>query len=262
MYNINCDILRWWGILTHHFGGISMGRAIVITSGRGGAGKSLITASLANSLAEVGQKVAIVDFACGFRTHDYIFSSSDKIIFDISDECSGNCKVFESGVAVGLRVTLFPAPNSSAKNLSKDGFLEFAKMLANCFDYVIYDVPEHDETALSMVADICNMLIFVTTTELHSVRAVASLATRFISKDIEQRLIINKIPQTPKELCDFSDLDELVDLSSVQLIGTIPFIENLNLRDVSKITKRHQLYKISQNIARRIMGENVSLIFG
>lgn len=135
-------------------------------------------------------------------------------------------------------------------------------MLANCFDYVIYDVPEHDETALSMVADICNMLIFVTTTELHSVRAVASLATRFISKDIEQRLIINKIPQTPKELCDFSDLDELVDLSSAQLIGTIPYIENLHLRDINKKGKRNPLYKISQNIARRIMGENVSLFFG
>lgn len=239
-----------------------MGCAIVVTSGRGGAGKSAVSALVATSLAELAQKVAIVDLACGFRTQDYIFASSGQVVFDIADECSGACKIFESGLGVKLRVTLFPASVCMAKDLDKNGFLEFAKMLSECFDYVIYDVPQNDEVALSLASSVCDKMLFVTTPEQVSVMGVASLASRFYDNKIDQRLIINKIPQSPKQLYDYKDLDKVIDDATATLIGAIPFIEDFKLTDIPNLSNRTTLSKISLAIAKRIMGDDVPLIFG
>lgn len=239
-----------------------MGEIITVTSGRGGAGKSLVSAVLAESLAQNGKKTAIVDLCFGFKAQDYIFSVSDRIVYDISDECQHNCKDFESGISTGLRLTLFPASNLRFDEIDKNGFLEFIKLLKQCFDYIIVDVSEKDREAVSFAKDFSDMMIFVATPDLLSAKSIASLASEYYKDNLPQRLIINKLPQTPSELKDFSDLDEFIDLCCVRLIGTIPEVTGTKLSDILSLNEKSHIKLAAANIAKRICGLDIPLMFG
>lgn len=242
-----------------------MGKVLVVTSGKGGTGKSTVAVSLGNALVKRGHRVLLIDCDCGMRGLDIMLGVAKSLVFDIADAVCGNCKtehiIYPCPYSEGL--FLIPAPQSASDELSPSVFTDFVKSLEKQYDYIIIDSPAGVGKGFETAVAPAGLCLVVANAEPTSVRGCENVKKRLLDLGKkEMRLIINRFSRSAfKEMNAYYDLDEVIDGTGIQLIAVI----TENRQVVSAIQKgtsysgKCTALNAVNNLAARIDGESPPL---
>ncbi|PAQ16353.1 septum site-determining protein MinD [Bacillaceae bacterium SAOS 7] len=246
-----------------------MGEAIVITSGKGGVGKTTTSANLGTALALQEKKVCLVDTDIGLRNLDVVMGLENRIIYDLVDVVEGRCKIHQALVKdkrFNDLLFLLPAAQTSDKSaVTPEQMKKLVDELKQDFDYVLIDCPAGIEQGYKNAIAGADKAIVITTPEKSSVRD-ADRVIGLLEKEEGMeppKLIINRIRSHMMQQGDMLDVDEVATHLSIELIGIV-------IDDEEVIKSSHNGEPIThnpnnrasiayRNIARRILGESVPL---
>src|ERR1041385_2732694 len=150
-----------------------MSKVVVVTSGKGGVGKTTTTAALGAALAATGQKVVVVDFDVGLRNLDLIMGAERRVVFDLVNVIQGSAKLAQALIRDKRVETLFLLPASQTRDkeaLTEDGVARVIRELRQKFDWVICDSPAGIERGATLAMRFADAAIVVTNPEVSSDR--------------------------------------------------------------------------------------------
>lgn len=243
-----------------------MGKVIVVTSGKGGTGKTTISSNLGLSMVGRGHKALIIDCDAGLRGSDLMLGVSQNLVFDIADAVAGNCKkedvIYHAANANNL--FLVPAPLDVEDILSPMLLKQFVEMVKDDYDYIIVDCPagigRNFEIAVAP-ADLCLVVVLPEPISVRSGFVVHGRLQDLNKKKI--RLVINRFSRKLlRNQSSIEDLDQIIDETGIQLLAVLE--EDKNLLPVSESatlpeTKKTIFMQGVDRLAARIDGERVPL---
>jgi septum site-determining protein MinD len=246
-----------------------VGEAIVVTSGKGGVGKTTTSANLGTSLALQGKRVCLVDTDIGLRNLDVVMGLENRIIYDLVDVVEGRCKIHQALVKDKRfedLLYLLPAAQTTDKNAVNPGQMKtLIEELKQEFDYVVIDCPAGIEQGYKNAVAGADKAIVVTTPEVSAVRD----ADRIIGllekeENVEApKLVINRIRNHLMKNGDMLDVDEITTHLSIELIGIVAdddeVIKASNHGEPIALNPNSKASISYRNIARRILGESIPL---
>ncbi|NLY80551.1 MAG: septum site-determining protein MinD, partial [Lysinibacillus sp.] len=204
-----------------------MGEAIVITSGKGGVGKTTTTANLGTALALQGKKVCLVDTDIGLRNLDLVLGLDNRIIYDLVDVVEGRCKVHQALVKdkrVEDKLFLLPAAQTTDKNaVTPEQMKTLIDELKREFDYILIDCPAGIEQGYRNAVAGADSAIVITTPEISAVRDADRIIGLLEQEENIQppKLIINRIRKDLMNQKDAMDINEITMHLSIDLLGII-----------------------------------------
>lgn len=244
-----------------------MSEVIVITSGKGGVGKTTSTANIGAGLARMNHKVVLVDTDIGLRNLDVVMGLENRIIYNLVDVVEGNCRVKQALIrdrhCPGLY--LLPAAQTRDKSaVSPEQMIKLAEDLKQNFDYIIMDCPAGIEQGFRNAIAAADRAIVVTTPEVSAIRDADRIIGLLESSGLRRiDLIVNRIRMEMVRRGDMMSVEDVLDILSVNLIGAVPDEESVVIASnhgepvVGTSAMAGQAYL---NIARRIRGETVPLM--
>jgi len=244
-----------------------MGEAIVITSGKGGVGKTTTTANIGTALALMEKKVCLIDTDIGLRNLDVIMGLENRIIYDIVDVIQGRCKINQALIKDKRFefLSLLPAAQTSDKSaITEDGMKDIINELKQEYDYIIIDCPAGIEQGFQNAVAGADKAIVVTTPEKSSVRDGDRIIGLLEQEDIEPPvLVVNRIRNHMMKNGDMMSIDDIVQVLSIDLIGIVldddEVIKASNEGEPIAFQPKSKASIAYRNIARRILGETVPL---
>lgn len=246
-----------------------MGEAIVITSGKGGVGKTTTTANLGTALALQGKKVCLVDTDIGLRNLDLVLGLDNRIIYDLVDVIEGRCKIHQALVKdkrVDDKLYLLPAAQTTDKNaVTPEQMKQLITELKREYDYVLIDCPAGIEQGYRNAVAGADRAIVVTTPEISAVRDADRIIGLLEQEDIEPpKLIINRIRKDLMNSNDVMDINDITTHLSIDLLGIVVDSEDVivssNKGEPIVMDPNNKASIGYRNIARRILGESVPLM--
>lgn len=246
-----------------------MGEAIVVTSGKGGVGKTTTSANLGTSLAILGKRVCLVDTDIGLRNLDVVMGLENRIIYDLVDVIDGRCKIHQALVKdkrFDDLLYLLPAAQTSDKTaVNPEQMKKLIGELKQDYDYVIIDCPAGIEQGFKNAIAGADKAVVVTTPETSAVRD-ADRIIGLIEKEehIESpKLVINRIRNHMLKSGEMLDIDEITTHLSIDLLGIVAdddqVIKASNQGEPIALDPNNRASIAYRNIARRILGESVPL---
>ncbi len=212
-----------------------MAKIVVITSGKGGVGKTTTSASFAAGLALRGYKTVVVDFDVGLRNLDLIMGCENRIVYDFVDVLSGNARLSQALVKDKQLDNLFILPASQTRDkdaLTDEGVAEIIDELSKQFDYVICDSPAGIERGAQLAMYHADEAIIVTNPEISSVRdsdriiGILQSRTKKVVEGtgtVREHLVINRYNAERAAAKEMMDIDTISnDILKVPLLGVIP----------------------------------------
>ncbi|GGD03581.1 cell division inhibitor MinD [Pontibacillus chungwhensis BH030062] len=245
-----------------------MGESIVITSGKGGVGKTTTTANLGTALALMGKKVCLVDTDIGLRNLDVVMGLENRIIYDIVDVIQERCRLKQALIKDKRfeDLSLLPAAQTSDKSdLTPEGMVTIVQELKQDYDYILIDCPAGIEQGYKNAVAGADKAIVVTTPEKSSVRDADRIIGLLEQEDVEPpRLIVNRIRNHMVQNGDMLDVDEIVTILSIDLLGIVAdddeVIKASNHGEPVAFQPNTKAALAYRNISRRILGESVPLL--
>ncbi len=240
-----------------------MGRIIVVTSGKGGTGKSTVSAGLAYALARLGKRILLIDGDAGLRSLDLMLGVGGNTVYDISDVFAGRCEPVRAIYAspVFQNVFVMPAPISLEQLCTPQEMQKLCRGLSKYYDVVIVDCPAGVGRGFETAVAAAQQALVVCTPDMVCMRDAHILSDLLADKQIPARLIINRL--RPRKIMDGSmpDIDTIIDESALQLLGVIPedetvAVANANGRPLPLDCNAEICFS---NIARRFIGQNIPL---
>ncbi|MDV2684905.1 septum site-determining protein MinD [Alkalihalophilus lindianensis] len=245
-----------------------MGEAIVITSGKGGVGKTTTTANIGTSLALSGKKVCLVDTDIGLRNLDVVMGLENRIIYDLVDVVEGRCKLKQALIKDKRFECLYLLPAAQTKDkhsVEPEQMKHIVNELKQEYDYVLIDCPAGIEQGFKNAVAGADKAIVVTTPETSAVRDADRIIGLLEQEDVSApKLVVNRIRGHMMKNGEMLDVDEIASILAIDLIGIV-----VDDEDVIKYSNKgepialHTGSKASiayRNIARRILGESVPLM--
>ena len=244
-----------------------MGEVIVITSGKGGVGKTTTTANLGSSLAEAGKKVVLVDTDIGLRNLDVVMGLENRIVYDIVDVVEEKCKLRQALIKDKRFEELFLLPAAQTRDktaINEEQMKELTKKLKEDFDYILIDCPAGIEQGFKNAIAGADRAIVVTTADISAIRDADRIIGLLESSEIRNpELIVNRLRPNMVKKGEMMEVDDIVDLLSVDLIGVVPddeyIITQTNKGEPVIKNKKAPSGKAYIEIARRILGENIDV---
>lgn len=244
-----------------------MGEVIVITSGKGGVGKTTTTANLGSALALEGKKVVLVDTDIGLRNLDVVMGLENRIVYDIVDVVEEKCKLKQALIKDKRFEELFLLPAAQTRDKSavnEEQMRELTKKLKEEFDYIIIDCPAGIEQGFKNAIAGADRAIVVTTAEISAIRDADRIIGLVEASDIKNpELIINRLRPTMVKRGEMMDVEDIVDLLSIDLIGVVPddeyIITYTNKGEPVISNKKAPSGKAYREIAKRILGEQIEI---
>lgn len=240
----------------------------MVTSGKGGVGKTTSSANIGTALALLGKKVCLVDTDIGLRNLDVVMGLENRIIFDVVDVASGNARL-EQALIKDKRfehLALLPAAQTKDKlSLSVDAIRVIVRRLKEQFDYVLIDCPAGIEHGFRVAIAAADQAIVVTTPEQAAVRDADRVIGLLEAEKIQSpKLVINRIRANMVRSGEMLDIDDIVNILSIDLLGIVPDDEAvIRMANQGEPTVLHADSRASlayRNIARRILGDPVPLM--
>lgn len=249
-------------------GGNCMSQVIVITSGKGGVGKTTTTANIGTGLALKGNKVVLLDADIGLRNLDVVMGLENRIVYDLIDVVEGHCRVKQALIKDKRYPTLYllPAAQTRDKNaISPEQMQKLCDQLREEFDYIIIDCPAGIEQGFKNAIAGADRAIVVTTPEVSAVRDADRIIGLLEASELRNpTLILNRIRMNMVKRGDMMAMDDVVDILAVDLLGVIPDDENIVVstnRGEPAVTDSSSLAgQAFRNAVERIMGNNVPLM--
>ena len=233
---------------------------IAIASGKGGVGKSTLSALLAQEFAARGRRVLLIDCDIGLRSLDLILGVDEHVLFTWADIALGRCALKQAVMAYSQNLHLLCAPLSTEAALSED---MLQNIVATCgeYDVILIDAPAGIGFGFRAALKAARRCLIVSTPDPVCVRSVSVAARQAIRLGCDDvRLIINRFDRTRTIKGAGLMLDELIDRSEVQLIGVVPQDTGLFLQTADGAPLREGLVtEAVARVASRIEGENIPL---
>ena len=244
-----------------------MGEVIVITSGKGGVGKTTTTANLGSALAMRGKKVVLVDTDIGLRNLDVVMGLENRIVYDIVDVVEGKCKLRQALIKDKRFTDLFLLPAAQTRDkdaINEEEMIKLTQRLKEEFDFIIIDCPAGIEQGFKNAIAGADRAIVVTNAEISSIRDADRIIGLLETSNIRNpELIINRLRPEMVKRGEMMDVEDILDLLSIDLIGVVPEDENIitqtNKGEPAVVNKKALSGKAYIEIARRILGETVEV---
>ncbi|OPJ55533.1 septum site-determining protein MinD [Alkalithermobacter paradoxus] len=245
-----------------------MGEVIVITSGKGGVGKTTTTANLGTALSLSGKKTVVVDADIGLRNLDVVMGLENRIVYDIVDVVEGTCRLKQAIIKDKRyeNLCLLPAAQTRDKNaISPDQMKKLCDELKESFDYVLIDCPAGIEQGFKNAIAGADRAIVVTTPEISAVRDADRIIGLLEANDIENpQLIINRIRPEMVKRGDMMNMDDIIDILAIDLIGIVPddeaIVVSTNKGEPAVVDNKSVAGQAYKNICKRIMGEEIPFL--
>ncbi|MFC0212594.1 septum site-determining protein MinD [Paenibacillus chartarius] len=245
-----------------------MGEAIVVTSGKGGVGKTTTSANIGTALALNGKKVCMVDTDIGLRNLDVVMGLENRIIYDIIDVAEGRCRLQQALIKDKRfeHLHLLPAAQTKDKDaITPDKVKAIVLELKNEFDFVIIDCPAGIEQGFRNAVAGADKAIVVTTPENAAVRDADRIIGLLEKAGISSpKLIINRIRPNMMKNGEMLDIDEICSVLAIDLLGIVPddeyVIKAANTGEPTVMSADSRASLAFRNIARRILGDTVPLM--
>lgn len=242
-----------------------MSQAIVVTSGKGGVGKTTTTANLGVALALGGAKVVVVDADIGLRNLDVVMGLENRIVYDLVDVVEGHCRLRQALIK-DKRVDglyLLPAAQTKDKNaVNPDQMRDLITALKEEHDYILVDCPAGIEQGFRNAISGADRAIIVTTPEVSAVRDADRITGLLEASGFEKpELIINRIKPRMVARGDMMDIPDIIDILAIDLLGVVPeddyIVVSTNRGEPAVMSDTSRAGQAYRNIARRIKGEEV-----
>ncbi|SKA75324.1 septum site-determining protein MinD [Clostridium sp. USBA 49] len=242
-----------------------MGESIVVTSGKGGVGKTTTTANIGTALASMGKKVVVVDGDTGLRNLDVLMGLENRIVNTLIDVIEERCRLKSALIKDKRFSNLFLLPTAQTRDktdVEPKKMLKLIEELKDEFDYVMIDSPAGIEQGFENAIIGADRAIVVVNPELTSVRDADRVIGKLDAKGLERHeLIINRINYDMVKKGDMLDINDILECLAVKLIGVVPDDKNVTVSTnkgepivLDDTAVSGQAFK---NIAKRIMGEEV-----
>ena len=247
-----------------------MAETIVITSGKGGVGKTTITANIGTALAKLGKKVLLIDADIGLRNLDMILGLENRIVYDILDVLEGRTQPEKALVKDkrGLPLYLLPANQTKNKDaIDPDKWVELVESLSSGdeFDYILIDSPAGIEQGFQIAVAPADRAIIVVNPEVSSVRDSDRVIGLLESKNKEDySVVVNRIRWKMVKRGEMLSVEDIIEILKAKLLGIVPEEEKLvdftNRGEPIVLHDKFNASKAIMDIARRILGEDVPMV--
>lgn len=252
-----------------------MAKVIVVTSGKGGVGKTTSTAALGAALAQRGEKTVVVDFDVGLRNLDLVMGAERRVVYDLINVVQGDAKLTQALIRDKRLETLYLLPASQTRdkdNLTSEGVELVMEELKKTFDWVICDSPAGIERGATLAMRHADVAVVVTNPEVSSVRDSDRIIGLLDSKTakaergerIEKHLLLTRYDPARAERGDMLKVEDVLDILSIPLLGIIPesmdVLRASNLGTPVTLGENQSAPALAyRDAARRLAGEQVPM---
>ncbi|CAH2214254.1 septum site-determining protein MinD [Tepidibacter aestuarii] len=245
-----------------------MGEVIVITSGKGGVGKTTTSANLGTALSLSGKKTVVVDADIGLRNLDVVMGLENRIVYDIVDVVEGTCRLKQALIKDKRfeNLYLLPAAQTRDKNaITPEQMKKLCDSLKESFDYALIDCPAGIEQGFKNAIAGADRALVVTTPEVSAVRDADRIIGLLEANEIhDPELIINRIRLEMVKRGDMMDMEDIIDILAIDLLGVIPDDESViistNKGEPAVTDSKSLAGQAYRNVCQRIMGEQVPFL--
>lgn len=241
-----------------------MSEVIVITSGKGGVGKTTTTANVGTGLAMLGKKVIMIDTDIGLRNLDVVMGLENRIVYNLVDVIEGNCRLKQALIKHKKypQLHLLPSAQTRDKNaVTPEQMKELIKELKEEFDYILLDCPAGIEQGFKNAIAGADRALVVTTPEVSAIRDADRIVGLLEANEMKKiDLIINRIRIDMVKRGDMLKVEDVCDILAINLLGIVPDDEHIVVSTnqgepiVGSDCLAGQAY---MNISKRITGEEI-----
>jgi septum site-determining protein MinD len=245
-----------------------MGEVIVITSGKGGVGKTTTTANIGCGLAMEGKKVVLIDTDIGLRNLDVVMGLENRIVYDLVDVVEGSCRVKQALIKDKRYDGLYLLPAAQTRDksaVSPEQMIKLCEELKEEFDFVIVDCPAGIEQGFKNAIAGASKAIVVTTPEVSAVRDADRIVGLLEANELRNpKLLVNRVRFDMVKRGDMMTIDDIIDILAIDLIGVVPDDEKIvistNKGEPAVTDNKSMAGQAYRNITKRLMGEDVPMM--
>ncbi len=242
-----------------------MGEVIVVTSGKGGVGKTTTSANIGTGLALEGKKVALIDADIGLRNLDVVMGLENRIVYDLIDVVEGNCRLKQALIKDKRYDSLFLLPAAQTRDkdaVSPEQMQKLCDNLREDFDYIIIDCPAGIEQGFKNAIAGADRAIVVTTPEVSAVRDADRIIGLLEANELRNpMLILNRIRMDMVKRGDMMNLEDVLEILAIDILGVVPDDESIvvatNKGEPAVAENDSKAGQAFRNITKRILGEEV-----
>jgi len=241
-----------------------MSEVIVVTSGKGGVGKTTTSANIGTGLAAMGKRVVLIDTDIGLRNLDVVMGLESRIVYNLVDVCEGKCRIKQALIRDKRHPSLYLMPSAQTKDKSAirpEQMVRMVSQLKEQFDYIILDCPAGIEQGFKNAIAGADRAFLVATPEVSAIRDADRIIGLLEAEEFKQiDLIINRMRPDMVRRGDMMSANDVVDILSLNLIGVIPDDEAVVIaaNQGEPIVGNHSLAgRAYQDICQRILGKEV-----
>ena len=244
-----------------------MSEVIVVTSGKGGVGKTTTSANVGTGLAMLGEKVVLIDTDIGLRNLDVVMGLENRIVYNLVDVVEGNCRMKQALIKDKRYPNLFLLPSAQTKDKSAVSPGQMQKLVEDLreeFDYVLLDCPAGIEQGFRNAIAGADRAIVVTTPEVSAIRDADRIVGLLEAADITKiDLVVNRIRMDMVRRGDMMSIEDVTDILGIPIIGAVPDDEEI----VISTNQGEPLAGMNSfagqaylNICKRVLGQEVPLM--
>lgn len=234
-----------------------MAKIVSIVSGKGGTGKSTLTAYIAKSLA-LNYKVLAVDLDIGMRSLDILLSVEDKVVFDIGDVLANRCELSSALVSVpGFdKFDLLSPPQEVEKSFDLKRLFEIIKDISLSYDYVFIDTPGGAGISVLAATTLSDLNVVVANAEILSLRDARKMSDLlFVKSKVPSKLILNKLSKKQLIANGIKDVDYIIDFTALPLLGIVS--EDDSVKSIKGTNPSKLINEQIKAISLRITGKHI-----
>ena len=245
-----------------------MGEVIVVTSGKGGVGKTTTTANLGAGLAQKGKLVVMIDTDIGLRNLDVVLGLENRIVYDLVDAVKGTCKLKQALIKDKRFENMYLLPAAQTKDktaVNQKQMIHLTQTLKKEFDYVIIDCPAGIEHGFKNAIAGADKAIVVSTPEVSAVRDADRIIGLLESANLYcPKLIVNRIRTKMVQSGDMMSVDDMLEILAVDLLGIVPdddsIVTSTNRGEPAVLEKSSRAGLAYRNITGRLLGEEIDFM--
>ena len=245
-----------------------MGEVIVITSGKGGVGKTTTTANIGTGLALQGKKVVLIDTDIGLRNLDVVMGLENRIVYDLVDVVEGTCRIKQALIKDKRYEGLYLLPAAQTRDKSAvtpEQMIKLCEELREEYDFIIVDCPAGIEQGFKNAIAGASKAIVVTTPEVSAVRDADRIIGLLEANELRNpKLLVNRVRIDMVKRGDMMNIDDIIDILAIDLLGVVPDDEKIvvatNKGEPAVTDPKSLAGQAYRNVTRRVMGEDIPMM--